>query len=503
MTKKKVIIIGAGIAGLCAGSYLQMNEYDTEIFELHTTPGGLCTSWKRGDYIFDGCLHSLGGTNPNYNTYKYWNELINMEEIEFKYWDVLGQYEDIDGKILKFYTDPDKMKSVLMSIAPEDEKFINDFIKAVKRFSNPKFFNLNKKPKELWNFLDYYLQQFKILPYLRFLFKWSGSFQDMIEKLSNPLLKRALNLDFFYYFPAYFFPMSIAGLNDKNGGYPIGGSLAFAQLLEKKYLRLGGKIHYNSKVKKINVVKDQAIGITLNNNEVRNADLVISAADGYDTIFNMLEGKYIDKKLRKFYNNQPVHPSVVIIFLGVARSFDHEPSSLELSLKKSLIVDDQTEVDRISVLIYNFDPTLAPEGKTCIRVVIHTDSYQFWNNLRANNQEKYNQEKIRIVNEIINILDHRFSDFRTNIEEIDVVTPATINRYTNNWKGSIQGWVWLPGKIPKVVKKNLPGLKGFYQIGQWIMPGGGVTTALVTARDLAQIICKKDKKKFQVKLNVN
>jgi phytoene dehydrogenase-like protein len=37
---KKVIIIGAGIAGLSAGCYLRMNGYDTEIFELHTIPGG-------------------------------------------------------------------------------------------------------------------------------------------------------------------------------------------------------------------------------------------------------------------------------------------------------------------------------------------------------------------------------------------------------------------------------------------------------------------------------
>jgi phytoene dehydrogenase-like protein len=47
MGNKKVIIIGAGIAGLSAGCYLQMNGYDTEIFELHNIPGGLCTGWKR------------------------------------------------------------------------------------------------------------------------------------------------------------------------------------------------------------------------------------------------------------------------------------------------------------------------------------------------------------------------------------------------------------------------------------------------------------------------
>ena len=54
---KKVIIIGAGIAGLSAGSYLQKNGYETEIFEMSSRPGGLCASWKRGDYLIDGCIN--------------------------------------------------------------------------------------------------------------------------------------------------------------------------------------------------------------------------------------------------------------------------------------------------------------------------------------------------------------------------------------------------------------------------------------------------------------
>jgi phytoene dehydrogenase-like protein len=41
-----IIIIGAGIAGLAAGCYAQMNGYQTRIFEMHNLPGGLCTAWQ-------------------------------------------------------------------------------------------------------------------------------------------------------------------------------------------------------------------------------------------------------------------------------------------------------------------------------------------------------------------------------------------------------------------------------------------------------------------------
>jgi phytoene dehydrogenase-like protein len=85
-----------------------------------------------------------------------------------------------------------------------------------------------------------------------------------------------------------------------------------------------------------------------------------------------------------------------------------------------------------------------------------------------------------------------------HVEVVDVSTPATFHRYTNNWKGCTQGWEWLPGLIPETIKKELPGLKNFYMIGQWVMPGGGITSALVMGRDITRIICKRDKKKFQV-----
>ena len=58
---RSIIIIGGGIAGL-AGCYGQMNGYQTQIFELHDKPGGLCTAWQRRGYTFDGCIEWLVGS---------------------------------------------------------------------------------------------------------------------------------------------------------------------------------------------------------------------------------------------------------------------------------------------------------------------------------------------------------------------------------------------------------------------------------------------------------
>jgi phytoene dehydrogenase-like protein len=496
MEKSKIIIIGAGISGLSAGCYLQMNGYETKIFELHNVPGGLCTAWKRKEYTFDGCIHSLGGLNPDFKLYHWWNELIDMEKLKFFYYDVLGTIEDENGKTVTIYTHPDKLKKELTSIAPEDKKFISKFIKTIKKLS--KYDTQLSKPLELWTTLDYFLSQFKTAPYLIDLIRWRKSPEEISKKCKSSLLKKIITSDFFTHYPAYFLIFSLAHLHKKNAGYPIGGSLPFSRLLEEKYLSLGGNIHYNSKVNKINVEDNRVVGVTLVNGEEYNgADIVVSAADGFSTIFKMLEGKYINDKLKKFYQNHPKWPSMVLVSLGISRTFENEPSSIELHLNKELVVDEESSLKSIPITIYNFDPTLAPKGKTCIRTILRTNNFKYWNNLRETNIGKYKKEKERLSKEIIRILDKHFGDIAKNLEVIDVATPSTFYRYTNNWRGSTQGWEWLPGLIPETLKKELPGLYNFYMIGQWTMPGGGVSTAFQSGRDIARIICEKEKKKFR------
>jgi len=72
---RKMIIIGGGTAGLTAGCYAQMNGYETTILEMEDTPGGLCTSWRRKNYLFDGSVAGLAGSAPGSPIYRLWEEI--------------------------------------------------------------------------------------------------------------------------------------------------------------------------------------------------------------------------------------------------------------------------------------------------------------------------------------------------------------------------------------------------------------------------------------------
>ena len=75
MSEKSIIIVGAGVAGLTTGIYGQMNGYKTQIFEIHSKPGGLCTAWDRNGYVMtDACTGWLG-SSPESDYYHMWQEV--------------------------------------------------------------------------------------------------------------------------------------------------------------------------------------------------------------------------------------------------------------------------------------------------------------------------------------------------------------------------------------------------------------------------------------------
>jgi len=73
----------------------------------------------------------------------------------------------------------------------------------------------------------------------------------------------------------------------------------------------------------------------------------------------------------------------------------------------------------------------------------------------------------------------------------------TWERYTGNWRASYEGWLPATQSVRMHMSKTLPGLDNFYMAGQWVEPGGGLPTAAMSGRNVTQLICKKDKRRFK------
>ncbi len=492
----RVKIIGAGIAGLSAGCYLQMNGYETEIYELHSIPGGLCTGWERMGYTFDGCIHWLVGSSPKSNFYHLWNELINMKKQKFVDHEIYNRIWDKTGeKYIDFFTDVDKLEEELVNKAPEDESLIRSFTGAIRRF---KKLNMPvEKAREVMGPIDGIKTLAKFIPYIGIFKKWHKlSIEDFSKKFTNPLLREGIRSLFIPEMAMLFIIMNMSWMANRSAGYPIGGSLKFASNIAERYEKLGGKIYYNHRVDKILTYEGRATGIKLANGSDKSADFVISAADGYSTIFNMLDGKFKDKRTDKYYSKFKVFPSFIQVSLGLNREMAELEPNQTIPVPDKLKIDDSTTLAYLGIRIFNFDNTLARKGKTAITALIPAENYKYWVDLKKDDSNKYKREKKRITDEVIELLDNKFGDIKKYVEVKDVSTPASVIRYTNNWKGSFEGWILTPELGFGQMDKTLPGLERFYMIGQWVEPGGGIPPAMMSGRAVTQIICKNDHKEF-------
>lgn len=490
-----IIIIGAGMAGLSAGCYAQMNGYRSRIFESHLLPGGLCTAWKRHGYVFDTSIHMLMSSSSGM-FHRIWRDLGVVQGRRFVHHDPTLRIETM-GKTIDVHADLDRLERELLALSPGDAEVIRELVRMARRAA--KFEPDLDKPKELWGPLDY-LKQLRAMTALLGLFphaKWSlGAFANQCK---DPCLAEVIRL--LVDTPGWPMPdapllsalMVLAAYHTRNAGTPLGGSIHVAQTVAKRYRSLGGTLHFGAKVQKILVARDRAVGARLADGSEQRADAVICAADGRTAIFEMLEGKYVSAELRQVYADWKVYPPLVQVMLGVARDFSAEPHHLIFDLPQPILVAGQSR-DKLDVLHYCHDPSMAPRGKSVVQVW-YTSNYAYWATLRRD-LESYAAEKQRVADLTVAELERRWPGMSGQVEVVDVVTPVTYERYTGNWQGSPDGWCITADNMGKELPQRLPGLKRFYMAGQWTVPFAGVPGAATSGLHAVQLLCHDDRKKF-------
>lgn len=498
MEDRSIIIIGAGFAGLAAGIYAQMNGYRTQIFEMHSLPGGLCTAWQRKGYTIDGCIHWLVGSSPRSSLHRYWQEVGVAQGREFINLDEYMRYEGADGRTVILYSNVDRLEQHLLAFSPQDAAATRELIRGIRlvlAFDQPT--PSDPLLTRLWKGLKLGLL---LATRGREMQRWIQMTADeFAARFQDPVLRGALREMWVPEFAMFFMLFTFAYLHKKDAGYPIGGSLPMSRALERRYLDLGGTIYYHSRVEKILVENDRAVGVRLADGSEHRSDRVISAADGYTTIFKMLEGRYADAATREPYEKWPVFPPLLYVGVGVNHTFDNEPktvSGLSFPLRQPTEIADAVR-ERLSVRIFNQDPTLAPPDKTVLTVILPSN-YAYWKEL-AQDRAAYEEKKDQIARTIVALLEQRFPGISAQVEMVDVATPLTFERYTGNWQGSFEGWLLTPhnaSTMMRPMRQTLPGLQRFYMCGQWVEPGGGLPTSIMSGRRLVQALCKEDGRKF-------
>lgn len=494
--EKSVIIVGAGIAGLSAGCYAALNGFRTIIFEQHSVAGGLCAAWKRKGYTFDISMHMLtGSAGGPFN--RMWGELEVIPKFRFHYHDQASQIEGM-GHTLKYSTNREELTAGMMAISPADAKLIREFTDLL---FGPDLMNLSSlKAPELSTLTDKVRMLPRILPLIgRFARYGKISVQDFADRFSHPFLKVAVR--FFIDAPGWpmpGFPMIALSGFMRSGiteaGTPLGGSQKVALHLAGLFRERGGEIRFSSRISDLILEDNRVKGVILDDGSEHRADEVIWAGDGHTLIFDILGGKYMNERIRQIYDTWIPVKSIVHVMLGVNLDLSAEPHRIVMQTGEPFTIGNRS-YPWITVMHRCFNPSFAPERKSVVEVWYDTE-YEYWEKL-AKDTEAYVAEKNRIAAFSIAQLEKRWPGFASKVEVVDVPTPVTYHRYTGNWKGSPDGWYITTGNAPDMDPvRELPGLDGLQMIGQWTAPFTGTVMAALTGRQIIQLMCHKERRKF-------
>lgn len=490
---RTMMIIGGGTAGLTAGCYAQMNGYSTTILEMEDTPGGLCTSWHRKGYLFDGSVAGLAGSAPGSPLYQLWEEIGVAKYCALHYGENFGHIRLLDGRIITVYANIDRLEAHLLACFPSEAAVIREFTGALRAVLD---LDIPFSDAQGWQAVQEGFRTFAAsIAHLPVLLKYGTlTIRQFNQKIKDPALVTVFNnlvhfggLDV----PILTVLLPLAYAHRKMAGFPIRGWLAFAQAIERRFLELGGKMRYRAKVERLLIQDGVVKGVILADGSQLLADRVVSAADGRFTQ-SLLPGVH-ESDLQQAFNPVDLSDQPVQVNLGVAQDFSTINGPMTYILSNSFTAAGHAH-QRITVHNKYYDPQAAPDGKSALTVFLDSD-YDWWKNIAANHHQ-YQEEKKRCADQVIEVMNAYHPGFAQCVEVVDVSTPLTRERCTGNWMGAMQARKPTPNMIKALMQGSpryaVKGVKGLYVTGQWAEAWGGITTAAQSGRKTIQAICKDD-----------
>lgn len=483
----KILVIGGGVSGLSAGIYARLKGHDAIICERHTVAGGNLTGWKRGGYHIDNCIHWLTGTNPATETYKMWEDLGALGNVEVFQGETLFTCE-YGGEILSLSRDLHKFEADMLKLSSEDETEIRSLIRAVEIFQG-----ICSIAGEEHNESSTVLQKVRGIPAIM---KYYGiTTGELSDRFKHPLLRFFFSAFWGEEFGAFSLIFVFAHFCGENGGIPKGSSCAMAKRMVERFESLGGRLLLGKEVKKINRCGNRATSVTLADGSTIDADYVVITGDPASAF-----GKYVDapmpRQLEKKYKDSRLQ-RFSSYHCAFACDRDKLPFRGDFIFEVPKEYRSVLQTKQLILREFSHEEEFAPKGKNLIQTLTYTyeDLAKRFIELRRQDREAYKRKKQELSETIRRLIEEHFPQMAGKLNCIDVWTPATYRRYTDTEIGSWMSFV-LPSKmLPLRVGNAVGGMSNVILATQWQQSPGGLPIAAEGGKLAIETIIKKERKK--------
>lgn len=493
---KKIIVIGAGVAGLSAAVRLQKLGYEVTLYEKDRQVGGKMNQIKTAGFTFD-----LGPT------------IVMMPEIYREVFEFCGKDPDdyismkkVDPMLklyfnkeepIEFSNDLIELTKTLENISPEDTQGYFAFLADIyQRYTIAKEAFITKSFRGFWDFYN----PKSLWAGIR-LRTFSDAYTSISKFVKDDRLRKSLAFQTLYIGVSPYQGPSLYTIIPMielfYGVYFIeGGMYTLATSLARLFEELGGKIVYETSVDEILIDNKIAKGIRIGKEQVM-ADAIVCGADFPYAMKELIpderkRGKYTNKKIAKFEYSC----SCFLMYLGLNKKYPEEHlHSIYFAEDFKQNVDDLFERGKLpddpSFYLYRpslMDDSLAPEGQEGLYVLVPVPELSKYEKWTEQTMQAYRQKIIRLLKEKT-----IFKDIDEHIVSETLITPKDFSERFNAYNGATFGLK------PTLKQSNyyrphnkFSAAENLYFCGSSTHPGAGVPIVMQSAKLAVEELLRDD-----------
>lgn len=504
MEKFDIIVIGAGLGGLSAATYLAKARKKVLVLEHHAVPGGYAHEFRRGKYRFEVALHALDGAAPGGWAYPVLKDLGVLDQVHFHRMDPFYTARFPKHEVTA-HADVVKYEAELVKHFPHERKGIHAIIADMIET----FWQVRRFGAEGEAGIRPPMEQMPI-EYPKMLAAMSMSWDEyMSQFIQDAELKTVISTLWGYYglppetlnAAVYIFPWVSYHL--MGAYYPEGGSMAMSRAIEATLKKHGGEIRYRQTVNRIEVKDGRAVAVETEKGLRVEADVIISNANAPDTLLKFIGRDHLPAEyVQKIEAGKP-SASNLVVYLGLdcdlsAEGWTHHemflPASYNIGKDYAAAMKGDFANTGMGLTYYNVaDPDCAPAGGSVLGLFALADwnSDNQWgtggNLENYSNNPQYNEIKFDAANVLIDRAEKLIPNLRTHIQYMEVGTPLTNWKYSRNTNGAIYG---TEQSVDNVYMNRLPAktpIPNLFLTGAWAF-AGGMSAAMMSGQETARMV---------------